>query len=238
MSARKFDLNIEKILEHWELYDAVREIIANALDEQMLSDTRDIEIFKKEYNWIIRDFGRGIKYEHLTQKEDEEKLSNENVIGKFGIGLKDALATFDRHGIEVIIRSQHGDLRILKSTKIGFEDILTLHAEVSDPTDQNFVGTEVILKNISDKDITKAKNLFLRFSDEKILEKTVYGDVIENNSIGKIYINGVRAATESNFLFSYNITSLSASIKKALNRERTNVGRTTHRKTTSVFSSG
>lgn len=38
----------------------------------------------------------------------------------------------------------------------------------------------------------------------------------------------MRVAEEENFLFSYNITSLTAAIKKALNRERTNVGRTAY----------
>ena len=32
---KEFDLNIEKILENWENYHAIREIIANALDEQV-----------------------------------------------------------------------------------------------------------------------------------------------------------------------------------------------------------
>ena len=41
-SMREFDLNIEKILESWEVYHAVREIIANALDEQILTNTKDI----------------------------------------------------------------------------------------------------------------------------------------------------------------------------------------------------
>jgi len=228
MGSRRFDLNIEKILEHWEPYDAVREIIANALDEQILSRTRDIKIFKKGKSWVIRDFGRGIKYEHLTQKEDEEKLRNDGVIGKFGIGLKDALATFDRHGIDVLIRSKYGDIRILRSSKADFEDIVTLHAEISEPSDSNLVGTEVIITGIADDQVEKAKNLFMVFSGEKILETTKYGDVIEKDSIGKIYINGVRVATENNFLFSYNITSLNAAIKRALNRERTNVGRTAY----------
>ncbi len=43
-----------------------------------------------------------------------------------------------------------------------------------------------------------------------------------------MYINGVKVAEESNFLFSYNITSLTKQLKKALNRERTNVGRTAY----------
>ena len=228
MSTRKFDLNIEKILENWEPFDAVREVIANALDEQILTHTKNIEISKSGTNWTIRDYGRGIKYEHLTQNENEEKLRNEKVIGKFGIGLKDALATFDRHGIDVLIRSKYGDIRILKTSKAGFDDIVTLHAEISTPSDSNLVGTEVILKKIPDREIEKAKQLFLIFSGDKILESTSFGDLIENSTQAKIYINGVRVATENNFLFSYNITSLNAAIKNALNRERTNVGRTAY----------
>ena len=78
---KKFDLNIEKILEDWELRHAVREIIANAIDEQKLTNTTEIKIFKdSQNNWHIRDFGRGIKYEHFTQKENDEKLLTDGVI--------------------------------------------------------------------------------------------------------------------------------------------------------------
>ena len=35
-----FDLNIEQVLEHWEPEHAVREIIANALDEQFLTKSK------------------------------------------------------------------------------------------------------------------------------------------------------------------------------------------------------
>ena len=104
---KKFDLNIEKILENWETFHAIRELIANALDEQLLTNTKEVEILKQGNSWIIRDFGRGLKYTHLTQNENQEKLSNPNVIGKFGIGLKDALATFDRKGIKVTANSKH-----------------------------------------------------------------------------------------------------------------------------------
>ncbi len=35
MQERAFDLNIEEILEDWEPYHAIREVIANALDEKL-----------------------------------------------------------------------------------------------------------------------------------------------------------------------------------------------------------
>ena len=222
MDVKKFDLNIEKILEDWETYHAIREVIANALDEELLTGTKKIEIFKdRKKNWHIRDFGRGLQYEHLTQKEDEEKLSSPNVIGKFGIGLKDALATFDRKGVGVNIISRHGEITLGRSEKRDFEDIITLHAYISPPSSKNFIGTEFILNGCTDEDIEKAKNLFLRFSGEEKIETTKFGEVfLKKTEVGKIYVNGVRVAEEENFLFSYNITSLTKAIRKALNRER------------------
>lgn len=226
---KQFDLNIEKILENWETFHAIREIIANALDEQLLTSTKDVEIKKQGNNWLIRDYGRGLKYTNLTQNENQEKLSNPKVIGKFGIGLKDALATFDRKGIKVLIKSKFGDITLNKTAKEGFADIITLHAEISEPTDDKLEGTEFIIDGATDDDILKAKNLFLKFTGEQILESTKAGDVVNKvGSIGKIYINGVKVAEEENFLFSYNITQLTAAIKKSLNRERTNVGRTAY----------
>ena len=44
----------------------------------------------------------------------------------------------------------------------------------------------------------------------------------------RIYVTGMLVAEEENFAFSYNITSLTAGMRKALNRERTNVGRTAY----------
>ena len=230
---KKFDLNIEKILENWEVKHAVREIIANALDEKILSDTRDIEIFKEPNGtWSIRDFGRGLKYEHFTQKENDEKLNSSGIIGKFGIGLKDALATFERKGINVKILSRHGDITIGKSQKTGFDDLVTLHAYIESPSNPYMEGTLFQLYNISDDDIEKGKQLFLKFNSEKSIEKTKYGEVLQRQgSAGNIYINGVLVATEDNFLFSYNITLLNAALKKAINRERANVGRTAYAST-------
>ena len=227
---REFDLNIEKILENWETYHAIREIIANALDEQILTGTKDIEIKQtKDGWWHIIDYGRGLNYHHLTQNESEEKLNNDKLIGRFGVGLKDALATLYRHGVDVRIKSKYGIIRLKTASKVGFEDIMTLHAEIMPAEDPKMVGTDFCLYGCSEEDIEKAKSLFLIFSKEIIMEKTKYGEVISRYGINSnIYINGVKVAEESNFLFSYNITSLNAQIKKALNRERTNVGRTAY----------
>lgn len=103
----------------------------------------------------------------------------------------------------------------------------TLHAEISAPDDPNMVGTDVSLDGCKDADIEKAKNLFLCFSHEKTLDDTGFGSVFETpkKSNAGIFIHGVKVAEESDFLFSYNITDLPNKLRKALNRERDNVGR-------------
>lgn len=227
---KEFDLNIEKVLENWTVAHAIREIIANALDEQILTGTHELDIYRdKSGRWHIRDYGRGIQYQHLTQNENEEKQNHPHIIGKFGVGLKDALATFNRHGMDVIIDSKHGRITIGQSAKHGFSDITTLHAYIDDPVDKNFEGTDFCIVGCSRSDIEAAKDLFLEFAPIQHLEKTAYGDVLQKrNGISEIFINGIKVAEEENFLFSYNITALNATLRKALNRERTNVGRTAY----------
>lgn len=179
---RSFDLNIEKILEGWENRHAVRELIANALDEQALTGTKDIEIGLRQGKWFIRDFGRGLRYENFTQNENQEKLANsEKVIGKFGVGLKDALATLNRHGVKVLIRSKYGNVTLDQRSKHGFSDVVTLHAIITPPHDLAFVGTEILFDELATKDVDEAKGFFLRFSGETELERTRFGSILKKN---------------------------------------------------------
>jgi hypothetical protein len=181
-----------------------------------------------------RDWGRGLRYEHLTQNENKEKLAHpDQVVGKFGVGLKDALATFDRHRVAVVIRSRYGDITTAKQAKHGFTDIRTLHALITEPTDPGFTGTEFILHGdaLGEPQVQEAKALFLRYSGDEELGLTPFGTVLRRANArarARIYVNGLRVAEEDNFLFSYNITAPTAALRRALNRERSNVGRSAY----------
>jgi len=227
-----FDLNIEKVLEAWTTSHAVRELIANALDERALTRTASVMIESRTSDmWIIRDFGRGIKHVHLTQNESQEKRDRESeVTGRFGVGLKDALAVLDRKGVRVTIRSRYGVITLLHRPKAGFADVETLHARVGPSADPKMHGTEVILAGVSEADIRKARAYFLEFAAETVLESTKFGTVLRRplDQPARIYVKGLVVAEEANFAFSYNITSLTAQMRRALNRERTNVGRSAY----------
>lgn len=222
-----FDLNIEKVLEHWTVSFAIREFISNAIDEQRLTNTKSIDVYKDDGIWVIRDYGRGIQSKHFSQNENEEKLKSKKLIGKFGVGLKDALAVLSRHNKKVEIISKYSNVHTEMKAKDNFE-LETLHAVFGEIIDSNFIGTEIKIYDISDSDMEEAKSFFLYFQSESPLEITRYGEIYSTNSIPSIYVNGLQIAQEENFLFSYNITNINAKLKKALNRERSNVGRTAY----------
>ena len=162
----------------------------------------------------------------MIQSENPDKLASQSVIGKFGIGLKDALATFDRRGVKVLIKSRYGDITLTRVSKHSFEALVTLHACVAPPSCPDLRGTDCCLPAVPDAAVSAAKRMFLRFNAETPIEKTPFGKVYARSSSGgTIYVNGMKVADEPNFLFSYNITSLNAAIQRALNRERRNVGR-------------
>ncbi len=230
MSNTAFDLNIESILDHWEVSHALREIIANALDEAILSGTADVQITKDGSDkWHVRDFGRGLRIEHFTMNENVEKVrTTTGIIGKFGVGLKDALATLHRRGLDVSIHSKFGLFRLAEHSKHNFDGIVTLHI-ICEPGDPSFIGTDFTFERLSDQDVAKSKSYFLKFSNESELENTTYGAVlVSTHGNSRVYINGVLANIEPNFLFSYNITSLTESMRKELNRERVNIGRSVY----------
>ena len=226
---KTFDLNIQRILENWEIYHGIREIIANALDEQKITNSSEIIIYCDSNNWWhIRDYGRGINVSSFTNNENDEKLSHNNLIGRFGVGLKDALATFHRNNVKVKIISKYGEFSLKEMKKHNY-DFDTLHIIEAPSPDINIEGTDFMLFGCSDDDIKKAKELFLEYANAEILDVTPYGQILKKNKdYAEIFINGIRASTEPNFLFSYNITSLNAILKKSLNRERMNLGKSAY----------
>ena len=42
------------------------------------------------------------------------------------------------------IISKHGTITLGKSVKSGFDDLITLHAYISEPLDTNFIGSDVV----------------------------------------------------------------------------------------------
>lgn len=133
-----------------------------------------------------------------------------------------------RLGVGLQMTSAHLKATLVMSPKAGFSDVTTLHARITESPAKGMLGTEILLDNVDDIDMETAKRFFLCFNDDVAVDTTQFGQVLRKpdvSSPARIYIHGMFVSEEPHFAFSYNITSLTAPMRKALNRERTNVGR-------------
>jgi hypothetical protein len=129
----------------------------------------------------------------------------------------------------VRISSPHGTIGLVEQSKHGFGDVVTLHAVVDDPADVD--GTDVALTGIADADVAAAMGFFLAFDPTvEVMEATPAGQVLHRPGDGPrgVYVRGVRVAEDDGLLFSYNVTKVDAKLRRALNRERSNVGRSAY----------
>ncbi len=69
MSVREFDLNVKKVLENWAVTQVVRELIANAIDEKALPNTKEIEIYKDNNGYLMFIFANSGKIVQSSQRD-------------------------------------------------------------------------------------------------------------------------------------------------------------------------
>lgn len=226
--SRYYDLNAgNENLTHWKLEHALRELIANALDEQRETETESIEVFWDEGGRLhIRDYGRGLEESHLVVGGAKLKEKDSNAIGHFDAGLKDALSVFYRDKIKVEFHSKHLYSQRLAWREKG-ENTKTIHVELKPVPDSSFVGTEFSLEGIPTASVDKATSLFLFFQDRKPIEVVkddsggILGEIYEAVSgESYLYVNGQQMSEAKNFLFSYNLLNVSGRVKSAPGRDR------------------
>jgi hypothetical protein len=146
------------VLEHGAVAHAVRELVANALDDTALTGCAHPDLAKAaDGDGLIGEYGRGLRDGHLTQKEEHRETPAPDVIGQLDIGLKDALPVFDRRRIGVTIRSAHASITTAQQAKAGVHDMVTLPAIVGPGDDQAMAGTEIRLQGVTDTEIATAK---------------------------------------------------------------------------------
>ena len=226
-----FDLNIQNILNDWTVSDAIREIIANAIDEAILTNTNQPMISYDQNNKIlvISDFGRGISIEKFTQNENSEKTNCNQMIGKFGIGLKDAIAVLFNNNKKIIFNSPYGSFKPILLNKVGInQEIQTIHITYN-PIKKIEIGTTVIIENIDENEYLFAIDNFLIYSKRDLIFKCDNGEIFNRNISSEIFLNGMKISNDGDFLFSYNITNPNAKLRSSINRERKMLSRDAYR---------
>lgn len=224
-----FDLNIKRILTTWQVPHACRELLANALDEHVLCrlDQKAVVMNLHNDRLMIKDQGRGITKFHFVQDESVEKVKNykdSQIIGHFGIGMKDAVAVLARKERTLEIKCRHGRYTFEYKNKYGHDDITTLHVIIHDDVPSDFVGTEITVHPIMEEELNKTKDLFLMFSNKRVLFQCEYGQVLSNEKeTSSIYVKGLRIDENQQYQFSYNINEPNKGLRDKMSRDKNSI---------------
>lgn len=194
---------------NWTIEDAIRELIANALDtKSKISITHDNGYV------TISDKGEGVAKANLLFGSSSK---TEDEIGHFGEGLKMAslvLARNDRD-FKLVTNGYMYKAKIERDKEFN-SDVLVLHLKKS----KKRKGTDITFK-CSENELKMTKEKFIKFNES--LEKI--GENIYNPG-GSVYVNGVFIAKQ-NTLFSYDISDKNRNLlsrdRKTINTEVKNI---------------
>lgn len=234
------DLNIgTNYLEHLNIVDSLKEIFANAIDEHILKniDIENIQFgYKKvsnKYQFFIVDFGDGIMPENFIQKINDNKVKNNNIIGQFGIGLKDAIAYLTNNNVKIVITTNKYIYEPIFKKK---NNIDVLHMKCSEHLQNYEFGTKFTLSNITKKHFEDCLKKFILFDNisnkftylvnNKIVQyidesnNVIYSS--DNNGLQSIFINGMQVKSKAPFHFTYDLKR-TIELKQIINRDRTDI---------------
>jgi len=200
---KTIELSLAKnYVPQWGLVEAIRELIANALDTGRASVTID------EGNLTIRTKSGAIPIEHLLLGSGS-KTEDTETIGQFNEGLKLALLIIARENINHFILN--GDDRwkpyINKSETFGI-DCLHLDIESGYSEGEDLDEVIFVLEDLSDEVLEEVKAKNLCFHDNLALIGTPNGDILKDDNMkGQIFCGGVWVCENKTFNYGYNFNT-------------------------------
>lgn len=208
---RKFELSLAKnYVADWGVYDALRELIQNAIDQEVTIPDNEKSIMYKDETLYISNKSSVLERQSLllgqTSKQDDNKT-----IGQFGEGYKIAFLVLTRLEKPVTVYNygakETWTVKFSKLKKYNYEKVLVVTVDDAHPwtkvPDNNLT---VKIKNITPDEYKGliARTLFLQ--DNVDSEETPYGDILfSNKHKGQFFINGLYVTTNNEFSNGYDI---------------------------------
>ena len=225
------DLNVgEKSLDHLPIDFALKELLANSIDEHIANnlDPADVQLSynKKLKTLSISDFGSGIEEKNFIQRKNNKKSDNK-YIGKYGIGLKDALVIANDKNHKITIETHTNIFTTEYKMKSGTE-LITLHVKSVKSINAHIPkGTRITISNIIPETYYTLRKTYIGYYDES--EYTLFlsheiGSIYKfNKEVQMIFVNKLVVNTYSNNChFSYDFP-LSKQIQDANTRDRKDI---------------
>lgn len=211
------DLNVSLgLCPHLSVNDALCELVMNALDAAPTS----VPEFATQgpSTVVLRDQGPGLALESFTVGRTH---GDGKVVGRFGLGLKDAVAVLMRNHARVEIASQLGSYCF--EVRQGALGTQTIHVR---QREADGTGTCITVSNLqrAAQSVDAVQALFLCWSQPELLHSSGGVDVLQSpkqsgKQRGKLFVNGVAVTPPQPLFLSYNFKTATLDQRMACDRD-------------------
>lgn len=195
------------------LVDALSELVMNAIDAAP-DKTPKLDVEVGTGTVVLEDEGPGLR---LASFVVGGTVGENKVIGRFGLGLKDAIAVLMRNQVKIEIKSKLGGYHF--DEQPGRCGTKTIHVCQCKPSGE---GVRVELVGLPEKTVNDVKKRFLCFAEPPELHR--HKDVVvmaPADGQGRFFVNGVKVAFSQPLRLCYNITNPTSEQRGALTRDHT-----------------
>lgn len=216
-----FDLNLGvNSKNHLTIVDALKELLANAKDEHVLNNIQE-EIIQnydtKNKIYKIENKGPGIVLDDFKCGKNPKKQNNNDIIGQFGYGLKDAIAILFKNDCNIEIKTKTLIMKPVSKCKFG-TNVKTIHIEYKEHKLNYDFGTQINISNIDEKYVDAALEKFI----PNYKENKIYNDMYLCDEFQNIFMNGMLVHEKTGHYFTYNIKK-TKELEPKINRDRTEI---------------
>lgn len=197
----------ENYVSDWTFNDAIRELIQNGTDQEILDSSNKFSVDYNSREQILRLSNEKSKLKVNTLLLGRSsKSNNDDTVGQFGEGYKIAALVINRLGKSFTIYNNEKDEiweTRFKNSEKWLEKILAFYIR-KEKTDSK--GLVVEIGNVSREEYNGICNIWLEmigYNYGKV--DTQYGEILTDEKLaGKIYVNGLYVSTNEDLQYGYN----------------------------------
>lgn len=219
----KYNLNLtSNYCDHWGIWEAIREILQNGEDQQIIDPTNEVSIsYDKNKKLLTVSNKNSVLLRKSLLLGGTSKRDDEKTIGSFGEGYKIALLIFKKLGIDPIIKNYAKNERwttefnedsMYENEKV-LKVIVKKHIFKKLP-DHNL---SFEMHGVSEKDWELVNENYLKLHSKYKTFTANNGDqlLLDEKYKGFVYINGLFVEKlKGNYEFGYNLTPKSMKLDR------------------------
>lgn len=206
--SRCYELSLtENYVSDWTFNDAIRELIQNGTDQEILDSENEFSLEYDRYEKILRLKNRKSKLKINTLLlGSSTKSKNEDTVGQFGEGYKIAALVLNRLGKTFTIYNNEKKevwTSRFKNSEKWKEKILSFYISQRETED---TGLCIEVGNVSWDEYNNLADVWIGMCDfdyEKV--ETQYGEILTDEEFaGQVFVNGLFVDCNSDLQYGYN----------------------------------